>query len=72
MIQYELYPVEGNFTGVIPKPYVTALGGESYKYVGGRKSRRKKSQKRKTMTKTYKTMTKTYKNIRKSRKNRLI
>jgi len=64
MIQYELYPVEGNFTGVIPKPYVTALGGESYKYVGGRKSRRK-SQKRKTITKTRKS-------IRKSRKNRLI
>ena len=41
MIHYELYPPEGNFTGIIPKPYVTALGGESYKYVGGRKSRRK-------------------------------
>jgi hypothetical protein len=46
MIHYELYPHEGNFTGVIPKPYVTALGGESYKYVGGRKSRRKNMTKR--------------------------
>ena len=46
MIHYELYPQEGNFTGVIPKPYVTALGGESYKYVGGRKSRRKNTKKR--------------------------
>ena len=54
MISYELYPVQGNYTGVIPLPHVTALGGESYKYeskyIGG-KSRRKKLQ-RKTLKKT--------------------
>jgi hypothetical protein len=43
MIHYALYPPEGNFTGVIPKPSVTALSGETYKYAGGgRKSRKQK------------------------------
>jgi len=45
MIGYELYPVQGNYTGVIPLPHVTTLGGETYEYeskmVGG-KSRRKR------------------------------
>ena len=60
MIHYELYLPEGNFTGVIPKPYVTALSGETYKYAGGgRKTRRKKLQKR--ATKFRKTKSRKYK-----------
>jgi hypothetical protein len=47
-ITYELYsPDEGPYLGVIPKEYVTALGGETYKYAspmsgGAKKSRRRR------------------------------
>ena len=60
-ITYELYsPDEGPYLGVIPKEYVTALGGETYKYAspmsgGAKKSRRRRtSSRRKKNRKTRK------------------
>jgi len=46
----EFSPVNAPYTGVIPQPHATTLGGESYKYVykGGRKSRLSKKQQRRT------------------------
>jgi len=58
MIHYTLYPPEGNFTGVIPKPSVTALRGETYKYAGGggksRKQKRITKSKKSRRNRTYK------------------
>lgn len=56
-ITYELYsPEEGPYLGVIPKEYVTALGGETYKYAspmsGGGSRRCKKRTLRKKNRKT--------------------
>jgi hypothetical protein len=46
----EYSPINAPSVGVIPQPHVSALGGESYKYVakGGRKSRLSKKQQRRT------------------------
>ena len=42
-ITYDLY--SSSDVGVIPKPYVTALGGETYKYESTGGGRKKKSSK---------------------------
>ena len=42
-ITYDLY--SSTDIGVIPKPYVTALGGETYKYESTGGARKKKSRK---------------------------
>ena len=48
-ITYELYsPDEGPYLGVIPKEYVTALGGETYKYASPMSGGAKKSRRRRT------------------------
>lgn len=45
-ISYELYSPDGMYPGVIPKEYVSAAGGETYKYTssrgGGKKMKTKK------------------------------
>ena len=42
-ITYDLYSLTD--TGIIPKPYVSALGGETYKYESAGGARKKKSRK---------------------------
>jgi len=46
----EFSPVNAPSEGVIPRPYVSSLGGESYKYTskGGRRLRISKKQQRRT------------------------
>jgi len=46
----EFSPISAPYAGVIPQPYVSSLGGESYKYAskGGRKSRLSKKQQKRT------------------------
>jgi len=57
---YDLY--SSSDVGVIPKPYVTALGGETYKYESTGGARKKKSNKARKTRKSSK--------ARKSRKAR--
>jgi hypothetical protein len=51
-ITYELYPSDdGMYPGVIPREYVSALGGETYKYSssnGGKKMTRKRRKTKKS------------------------
>lgn len=48
-ITYDTYSPEGVSTGVIPKEYVAALGGETYKYASsGGKPRSKTLRRRRT------------------------
>lgn len=63
MIHYELYPYDGNYTGVISLPHVTTLGGEPYKYestMGGGKSRRKRLRRKLSRKTRRKKMIKSY------------
>lgn len=54
-ITYELYSPDGMYPGVIPKEYVVAAGGETYKYAssrGGKKMTRKNRKSKKRSKKT--------------------
>ena len=52
-ITYELYPPDdGMYPGVVPREYVTALGGETYKYAASKGGSKKSAKKRTTKKRT--------------------
>lgn len=70
-ITYQAYsPEEGPYLGVIPKEYVAALGGETYKYASSGGKPRSKTLRRRTSVLRKKTSkTKNPTRARKSRKS---
>ena len=55
----EFSPVNAPSDGVIPKPYVSSLGGETYKYesayVGGKRKQKRRTRKAKKNRRSRKT-----------------